>query len=181
MSLILPAIFSLVQHLDTLRKAPESYRPDRCPGCRHASVWCHGCYTRKPDRKDLGESCLNPVPILRFFCPECRSTCSVLPECIPPRSWYLWEVRQIIFLLLLAGESIGRTLASNGSRVSRTTIKRWWQRFNDGFQSFSFHLLLHFPWLGRYDGFTRFWTACLALRPLSSVMRLLHVEGVPVP
>lgn len=181
MSLILPAIFSLAQHLETLRKTPESYRPDRCPGCSHARVWCHGCYTRKPDRKDLDEPCLNPVPILRFFCPECHCTCSVLPECIPPRSWYLWKVRQVIFLLLLAGESIGRTLASNGSRVSRTTIKRWWSCFNDSFQIFSCHLLTHFPCLGRHAGFIKFWTALLALRPLSSAMRLLHEEGVPVP
>jgi hypothetical protein len=41
-------------------------------------------------------------------------------------------VRQVIFLLLLAGNPIGRTLASNGSRASRTTIKRWWLRFNHG-------------------------------------------------
>ena len=181
MAFILPGIFSLIQHLGALRKAPESYRPERCPGCRHVGIWCHGCYTRKPDRKDLGEPCLNPVPILRFFCPECRSTCSVLPECIPPRSWYLWEVRQVIFLLLLAGESIGHTLASNGSRASRKTIKRWWQRFNYDFQIFSFHLRLHFPCLGRYDGFTKFWTACLAMSPLSSAMRLLHEEGIVVP
>lgn len=181
MAFILPGIFSLIQHLETLRKAPESYRPERCPGCDHANVWCHGCYTRKPGRKDLEEQSLNPVPIPRFFCPDCRCTCSVLPECIPPRSWYLWEVRQIIFLLLLAGNSINRTLAANGSRASRTTIKRWWQRFNGGFLSFSFHLRLHFPCLGRHAGFTEFWTACLALRPLSSAMRLLHEEGVPVP
>lgn len=181
MSFILPGILSLIQHFETLRKSPESYRPKRCPGCRHVGIWCHGCYTRKPDRMDLGEPSLNPVPILRFFCPECRSTCSVLPECIPPRSWYLWEVRQVIFLLLLAGESIGRTIASNGSRASRTTIKRWWQRFNSGFQKFSFQLLHHFPCLGRHSGFTKFWTACLALRPLSSAMRLLHEEGVLVP
>lgn len=181
MTLIFPGILSLIQHLQTLRNCPESYRPDRCPNCRHANVWCHGNYTRQSDRKDLGEPCHNPVPILRYFCPECRCTCSVLPECIPPRSWYLWKVRQVIFLLLLAGESIGDTLATNGSRACRITIKRWWQSFNDGFQSFSLHLLPHFPCLGRHAGFTNFWTACLALRPLSSAMRLLHIEGLTVP
>ena len=183
MAFILPGIFSLIQHLDTLQKAPETYRPERCPqpACRHVGIWGHGCYTRKADRKDLGEACLNPVPILRFYCPECRCTCSVLPECIPPRSWYLWEVRQVIFLLLLAGNSIGRTLASNGSRASRTTIKRWWLRFNHSFLSFSIHLLPHFPCIGRHAGFSGFWKACLDLRPLSSAMRLLHEEGVSVP
>ena len=46
MTLILPGIFSLVQHLMTLQKDPESYRPDRHP-CGHAKVWCHGCYKKK--------------------------------------------------------------------------------------------------------------------------------------
>lgn len=180
MTLILPGIFSLVQHLMTLRRAPESYRPDRCP-CGHTRVWCHGCYTRKPDRKDFGEPCLNPVPIPRFYCPDCGRTCSMLPECIPPRSWYLWEVRQVIFLLLLAGNSLNRTTASNGSRANRRTIKRWWRRLHDRHPIFSLNLLPHLPCLGRHAGFSGFWQALLALRPLSSAMTLLQAEGVAVP
>jgi hypothetical protein len=35
--------------------------------------------------------------------------------------------------------------------------------------------------MGRHAGFTKFWTALLALRPLSSAMRLLNDEGVSVP
>ena len=49
MTIILPNILSLLQHIGALRKEPESYRPKSCPGCRHATVWCHGCYTRKAD------------------------------------------------------------------------------------------------------------------------------------
>ena len=185
MAVILPGVFSLLQHLDTLRKAPESYRPERCPqpACRHVGIWCHGCYTRKPAGKDLDQPSLNPIPILRFYCPECRCTCSVLPECIPPRSWYLWEVRQVVFLLLLAGNSISRTHASNGSLATRATITRWWRSFNINscFLNFSLHLRLHLPCMGRHDGFSEFWRACLSLRPLSTVMRLLHEDGVCVP
>lgn len=180
MALILPGILSLTDHLVSLRKRPESYRPHRCP-CGHARVWCHGCYTRKPDRKDLSEPSLNPVPIPRFYCPECGCTCSMLPECIPPRSWYPWKVRQVIFLLLLAGNSIGRTHALSGSRACRKTIKRWWWRFHDCFPVYSFHLRLRFPCLGRHAGFTDFWNILLGLRPLSSAMCLLHHEGVAVP
>lgn len=180
MTLILPGIFSLLQHLMTLRGDPELYRPDRC-SCGHTRLWCHGCYTRKPDRKDLCESCLNPVPIPRFYCPECGCTCSMLPECIPPRSWYPWEVRQAIFLLLLAGNSLRRTDALNGSRVSRKTIKRWWRRLGDRHSILSLNLLPYFPCLGRHAGFTAFWRALLALRPLSSAMTLLHAEMVAVP
>ncbi|HWT83192.1 MAG TPA: hypothetical protein VN648_30790 [Candidatus Methylomirabilis sp.] len=180
MTLILPGIFTLVQHFTILKTDPESYRPDRC-SCGHTRVWCHGCYTRKPDRKDLGEPCLNPVLIPRFYCPECGCTCSRLPECIPPRSWYLWEVRQVIFLLLLAGNTLGRTAASNGSRVSRTTIKRWWRRLHDRHETFSLNLLPHFPCMGRHARFTDFWQTWLTLRPLSSAMTMLHLEGVVVP
>jgi len=180
MTLILPGISSLAQHLMTLRRDPESYRPEKCP-CGHARVWCHGCYTRKPDRKDFCEPCLNPVPIPRFYCPECGCTCSVLPECIAPRSWYLWEVRQVIFLLLLAANSLGHTHASNGSRASRKTIKRWWRSLHDRHPVFSFHLLTHFPCLGRQPGIADFWRALLALRPLSQAMTLLHHEEVVVP
>jgi hypothetical protein len=176
MALILPGILSLLQHFETLRKDPESFRPKRCPGCRHAIVWCHGCYTRKTDIDSL-----NPVPILRFFCPDCRSTCSTLPECIPPRSWYLWQTRQVIFLLLLAGNSVGKTVALNGSRACRRTIQRWWRRFQDCSPVYSFHLRAHFPWLGRHAGFNDFWTICLDSIPLSTVMRLIHEEGVLVP
>lgn len=46
MALILPGVLSLSQHVDTLRKEPDSYRPKRCPRCGHAILWCHGCYTR---------------------------------------------------------------------------------------------------------------------------------------
>jgi len=179
MSLILPGILSLAQHLKSLRRDPESYRPQKCP-CGHARVWCHGCYTRKADRQDLGQPCLD-IQIPRFYCPECRCTCSVLPECIPPRSWYLWEVRQVIFLLLLAGTSLSRTHASNGSRASRKTIKRWWRRFHDSFLTHSFHLRLRFPCLGRRQQFAEFWRILLGLHPLSSAMCLLHHEGVLVP
>jgi hypothetical protein len=83
--------------------------------------------------------------------------------------------------LLLAGNSIGRTLTSNGSRVVRMTIKRWWRRLTGCFHMFSFHLRHHFPCLGRHDGFADFWRALLVLRPLSSAMCLLHQEGVVVP
>jgi hypothetical protein len=90
-------------------------------------------------------------------------------------------VRQAIFLLLLSGNSLRRTDALNGSRVSRKTIKRWWRRLRDRHSILSLNLLPHFPCLGRHAGFTGFWQALLALRPLSSAMSLLHQEGVAVP
>lgn len=186
MTLILPGILSLAQHIKALRNAPQTYRPDFCPGCHHARVWSHGCYSRKPGCSDLVEQSLSPVQILRFYCPTCRSTCSVLPECIPPRSWYLWKVRQAILLHLLAGNSIRsagtcKTENSNPARPVINTIKRWWNRFKDNFVPYSSSFRAMFPCMGRHPGFTEFWKALLILRPLSSAMRLLHEEGVSVP
>lgn len=180
MSLILPGILSLVHHLQVIRKNPESYRPDKCPNCYKANLWCHGCYTRKADRRDMDDS-LGPIPNFRYFCSGCFMTCSVLPECTPPRSWYPWEVRQIIFLLLLAGTSINRAKAQNSSRACRQTICRWWRQFKERFPLYSFHLLSHFPWLGRYSGFTDFWRVCLEKLVLSRCMFILNSEGVCVP
>lgn len=179
MPLILPGILSLAQHIQTLRTDPESYRPKCCP-CGHAKVWCHGCYTRETNPGDLSQSCLS-VQIPRFYCPECHKTCSVLPECIPPRSWYLWSVRQVIFLLLLAGNSLDVTYNTNGIYPCRETISRWWSRLHACHQTYSFHLCPRFPCLGRYAEFNGFWRKLLELCPLSEAMLLLHQEGAPVP
>lgn len=186
MTLIQSEISSLAQHIKALSNSPQTYRPDSCPGCQHAVVWSHGCYTRQPGCSDLAEQSLSPVPILRFYCPSCHSTCSVLPECIPPRSWYLWRVRQAILLHLLAGNSIRSAVtceAENSNPVKPTcnTIKRWWNSFKGNFEQYSSVLRAMFPCLGRHTGFTEFWKALFALRPLSSAMRLLHWEGVSIP
>jgi len=180
MALILPGILSLVHHMQVIRKNPESYRPEKCPNCDKANLWSHGCYTRKADRRDMDES-MGPIPIPRFFCSGCSATCSVLPECIPSRSWYPWEVRQIIFLLLLAGNSINRAKAQNGSKACRQTICRWWRQFRECFPLYSFHLLTYFPWLGRYPGFTDFWRSCLDRMALSRCMFILNGEEAHVP
>ena len=36
MALIIPAILSLVEHLETLQTNPEVYRPEQCPHCGKA-------------------------------------------------------------------------------------------------------------------------------------------------
>lgn len=173
-------VLSLSQHLSDMRLSPESYRPKMCP-CGFSKLWFHGSYTRKFVQYDLGDLRLDPVPVLRFYCPDCKHTCSVLPECIPPRSWFLWKTRQVIFLLLLAGNSLDRTHASNGSPVSRDSIKRWWRHFRSEFSTYSFHLLTFFPCLGRHPELSDFWRTLLGLRSLSSAMLMLHQEGVVVP
>jgi transposase-like protein len=181
MSLILSGILTLLQHIDSFPKQPELYRPQRCPYCSNAIVWNHGCYTRKPGRGSIENDALNPVPIPRYYCPDCHKTCSMLPECIPPRSWYLWQVRQIVFMSLMTGTSARQTAKSNGSQVSEWTVHRWWRRFKECFSLYSFHLQAHFPWLGRHVEFTDFWSNWLKIYPLSTAMRIINGEGEVVP
>jgi len=112
-------------------------------------------------------------------CPECRCTCSVLPECIPPRSWYLWEVA-------------GHLLAPSRRQLDRShhRLQRQQSKPHDH-QALVGALQPQLPELfpppassltcmGRHTGFSGFWKACLALRPLSSAMRLLHEKRVSV-
>lgn len=173
---ILPEILTLEQHLSQLQRDPESYRPERCPACGKGGLWCHGCYTRKADR-DTGA--LNPVPIPRFRCPFCKVTCSVLPECLPPRRWYLWAVQQLALVALLVRQAFN-PLARQWP-PSRATFRRWWRQWQSDFELHAFHLRNRLPDLGRHERFTGFWGALLKRHRLGAVMRLLNHAGVTVP
>jgi hypothetical protein len=120
MALILPGIHSLEQHHRRLCVQPEDYRPERCPHCGKAGVWCHGAYSRKADREGRCDACLNPVPIPRFLCPHCQGTCSRLPQCLAPRRWYGWAVQQAVLAALVAGHSVRQGVGS-----SRRAAGRW--------------------------------------------------------
>lgn len=176
---IVPGIDTLAQHLKQLKEAPETYRPERCPHCGKAGVWCHGSYTRKSDRESPSDERLDPVPILRFYCRHCRRTCSALPECIPPRRWYLWSIQQAAMVLWLAGFSIAR--AAEQVLVSADTVWRWRSRLRAGFPEHGFHLRRHFAQWGFCQSAKALWRGVLAQISLSQAMRLLHHSGVVVP
>jgi transposase-like protein len=172
---IIAAVLSLVQHITLLNTQSSSYRPTCCLFCGKTGLWIHGSYPRKADRS--GE--LNPLFIPRFFCPHCHRTCSALPECIPPRRWYLWEMQQMALSLLLAGASL--RAVEKEILPSRSTIRRWLNRFKE---QFCFHkdvLCNHIADLGRTIDFFDFWKACLDHFSLAQAMRLCHVAGVPIP
>jgi len=133
---IVPDILNLAQHLKILKEEPKRYHPAHCEYCGHLILWSHGYYSRKSDREHALAESLNPILIPRFFCPHCKKTCSVLPECIPPRRWYLWMTQQLILLQLLLKNSFNATHQSQTPpfRPSRSTIKRWWHRLQEQFQ-----------------------------------------------
>lgn len=176
MTWILSDILSLTQYLVALQTHKLSGN-GRCPHCGNTTLWRHGCYYRKADRSTDAQS-LNPLPIQRYFCPDCKKTCSALPECLPPHRWYLWQIQQTVLALLLAGKSV-RAIAQEIT-PSRRTIGRWATRLKEQFHLHKDVLCGHFIGLGRNIGFGDFWQACLNKIPLAQAMRLCHVAGVPV-
>ena len=179
MSRIVPSIDTLDQHLFLLEHQPEIYRPSCCPFCGMDKLWSHGHYLRKSDREGSEGVYLDPVPIFRYLCSDCKHTCSRLPSCIPPRRWYLWLVQQAALVLLLSGSSIRKVTRQSGP--DRRTIGRWWHWLNEQFTNHSFHLRNRFPELGRHASRTAFWSACFRQMPLADAMAWLDRDGVIIP
>jgi hypothetical protein len=83
---ILSGIKSLMQYQSVLlNKKVDFYRLEKCLWCGQSKPHRHGGYSREADRISKSRDSLNPVFIQRYYCRSCRKTCSVLPECIPPR------------------------------------------------------------------------------------------------
>lgn len=175
MQRIVEGIASLAQHLVAVVTDPEQYRPSACPHCRRAGVWRHGCYHRKADRGAGAES-LNPVPVLRFFCPACVGTCSRLPACIAPWRWYDWAVQQAVLLLLLAGMSLHGCARASGR--DRRTVRRWRDWLAERDHAFAFVLRSRLPELGRAADFASFWRMVIAELSLQQAMALLDRDLV---
>jgi len=120
------------------------------------------------------------IPIPRFFCKKCGKTTSVLPECIPPRRWYLWAEQHTCLLLLLTGSSFRKV--SKSQTPSRHTIKRWQYELIERSEEFSVQLKSKFSWLGYHaNNYLNFWKACLDKMSLSTAMYTLNQMGVNVP
>ncbi len=179
MAVILAGITSLVQHVHHLKTQPEDYRPARCPHCGVGGLWHHGGYTRKANRRCLRRETDEPIVIPRFRCLPCRKTCSCLPEVIPPRRHYLWDIQQLALLLAVTGVSLNQV--ARWFRPSRHSLRRWWRRCQSCFSLQAFHLRSCFPTLGRSVGIRDFWLNCLSQMSLSQAMFQLHRCGVVVP
>lgn len=173
---IVPNLTTLAQYLKAQKETPELFRPTRCPSCGKTGLWIHGYYDRKADRAPGAH---DPVHIFRFFCPWCNCTCSVLPECISPRRWYLWCIQQAAMVLVLTGKSIAAV--TREIAPSRHTINRWMERLKERFRLHKDVLCQHITDLGRTDNFAEFWSACFSETPLSQAMLFCHVAGVNIP
>ena len=179
MPYIVSGILSLIQYIDFITLKSETLRLKQCLCCGRAAPWFHGGYLRESDRINLSSESLNPIFIQRYYCPDCGKTCSVLPECIPPRRWYLWETQQTAILLLLLGSSANN--AEQQVKPSRHTIKRWVAWLIAQFQLHKDALCTHFPSFGLFTEPADFWIHVFNKLSLSAAMRICHVAEVPIP
>jgi transposase-like protein len=179
MQLIMPNIVTLIQHINLQTDKSIDNRPDKCLSCGKAGLHRHATYPRQSDRENHGSASLNPIFIQRYLCPHCQKTCSVLPECIPPRRWYPWYIQQAILLACLLGKSLNEI--SKEHIPGRSTCKRWFTWLQTRFVDFSQTLRAIYPEFGRYSTFKSFWLACFQKTRLSKIMWYCHQSGVIVP
>ena len=179
MRIILSGIHSLEYHILYLSISPDIYRPKQCPHCGRAGLWNHGSYERQSDRENPVIKSLNPILIPRFKCSKCSGTCSVLPQCIPPRRWYLWLTQQAILTFVIADG--GLRTASNKYGMYRSTIRRWIHRFKQQFLLHCDALKGENSELGRRSGFADFWQHYLQDATLSQAMIVVQKNGIHIP
>lgn len=180
MAHIVPDIISLMQYLSLLDNNQEAFRPEKCPHCGKTHLWRHGVYFRQSDRINPSTASLNAIPIQRYYCSGCKQTCSVLPECIPPHRWYLWETQGLILLAIFMGGSIYAT--AKEALPSRQTMGRWIKRFKEQFVFHKDTLCTFFSDLGRAGtNLKDFWLAAFKKIRLAQAMRLCHLTGVFIP
>ena len=180
MSHILSGILSLIQYKKEVESSlDEKYRPQCCECCGQLRPRRHGTYSRSSDRVNKSCRSLNPILIQRYYCPSCKKTMSVLPECISPSRWYPWEFQQTALLLVLLGKSVYQVASE--LIPSRHTIARWYKWFKEQYRLHRDTLCAHYHALTGAFGFNRFWEDCLTIMPLSSAMRLCQIAGVSIP
>ena len=176
---ILAGFTSLIQYKDIVESSSDELsRLERCLCCGKLNPWRHGTYSRESDRINPSSESLNSILIHRYYCPSCGKTCSVLPECIPPRRWYLWETQQAAILLFLLKGS-ARAVEKQVT-PSRYTIKRWVAWLITQFKLQKDVLCSHFPSFGLFTEPAGFWKHVFSKLSLSEAMRLCHVAGVTI-
>jgi len=181
---IVAAIATIAQHVQTMLDTPERYRPACCPKCGLAGLWVHGTYEREAGRGLDGPPGSIEVP--RFICGKkggCRSTCSRLPSCLPPRRWYLWGIQQAVLALQLGGTSLRKCAHIAGTiwGPARSTMRRWFSWLRDRHDQFAFHLLTDHPDWGRIETWQAFWPQAFSCERLSELMAALDRRGLTVP
>jgi len=176
---ILPGITCLLQYLNYIKFILAECKPKFCSHCGNLKVWGWGFYYREAYRRGGSFSMLDPIPIQRFYCPSCHRTTSILPECMSPRRWYLWQQQQEVILLCLAGASLSKVSRQAGP--SRSTARRWLVWVQDQFRYHKDAICSHWSGLGLANNYADFWQNCFQKTSLARGMYLCGVAGVSVP
>jgi transposase-like protein len=175
---IMPNITSLQLYKNLIHNK-QIPRLEKCP-CGKLGPQKHGTYDRKADRTNSVTESLNPIKIQRYYCPDCKKTFSVLPECIPPRRWYLWRIQQLALLSICLSNSF--SAAQKKLFLSRQTVRRWYRRFEEQFALHKDTLCSLLSELGQVSRELKiFWQETLEKICLGGAMRLCHVAGVVIP
>jgi transposase-like protein len=173
---IFSSICTLTQHIQHVSERPQDYAPESCVHCGGRVLHKHGNYFRQADRSS---GALNPVAIPRFRCARCRKTCSTLPEFLPPRRWYDWNLQEQTLKLCIAGfsyKAIAKKLLPG-----RTTIARWMHRFEERFCYHADHLRQKMASLCVFSEWKLFWKNCFEKISLSKAMYHLHTAKIIIP
>ena len=140
---IIASIRTLIQFNQSLNDKSVLLRPEKCSNCGKSFPWFHGTTPRKPDRGLGSKGALNPIFLHRFYCSDCKKTTSMLPECIPPRRWYLWSMQESVLKMFLLGHSYNKISKVLG--LSRHTVSRWIARLQSRYRFHRDALCTHFP------------------------------------
>ena len=182
MFIIIPGVSSLAKYCQQIAEptsALKQQESNACPHCHAGTLVKNGFYHRKASRTNEDSIKLNPVPIQRYLCKSCKRSCSALPECIPPRRWYLWDIQSKVLSLFISGKSyraIARLLLP-----TRSTIARWIKRFNSQWLLYADTLRQHLPAVCHSQKFKPFWATVLGQCSLASVMCHCHQAGIEIP
>lgn len=193
MQIILPGFLTLDDYyiyieLILFEEAKARDIDRRCPTCRILdALHIHGSYDRYPDRPVVvGKTPLNPLKILRYICKyvECKKTCSFLPECIPPRRWYIWKVQQNVIQRYLNGDTWDKINAA--TMVPVKTCKRWCKWLVAKHNNYALILKnvagnLKEALLDCANDTKQFWRICFTHTSLDRAMLLCHQAGVGTP
>jgi len=179
MACIVAGIRSLLQHLKIIGSGAADYDRKDCGYCGKSGLWRHGTRYRKVACDREQNTSGDPIPILRKYCPSCKRTCSLLPECLPPLRWYLWQVQEAALRLAILGVNINKI--SKKIIPSRWTIRRWLHRFTTQFELHALCLKTRWPTLGYATTLYAFWQSWLEEKELSTAMCFLNAASVVVP
>ena len=126
---------NIQEYITKILSLIENIRPSKCPLCdSKRRPWHHGSYKRfvcwGPD--------LFTINIYRFYCPDCKSTMSLLPSfLLPDKTYSAYDISSALFLILHCGKSIlsVKKLLGLPYRSLLTSWLRSWQFSSPGIVS----------------------------------------------